>query len=408
MMRWPSSILCIAVMLVARVAGAQTSQDKAHTEVDLFPWVGGTSDVGFGGGLLGAVARVGPGYAPYKWRLEGGSVTMFKQGGNGSGGHLTCQDYYLKLSLPWLAGGKARLDARASWTRQDPVHYYGLGNASERLPRGQFAPGYYDYTRTHPTFWVKLRLHVGGPFFVRIGNSYTQNSYQIAPDSKLAQDIASPDPEVRALLNHPRDSAVDFFEYALMYDTRDNEIEPTRGAYDKFQVRFSPGGSSHFPYRYAEANLTLRLYRTVIPNHLTLAMRLVGDALFGHPPMYELSRIDDTSAIGGSKGVRGVPAGRYAGKLKLLGNVEARIPFYDFSMLGKQFRLGAAAFFDAGRVWADYTSHPELDGRSLGLHYGIGGGLRLQQGKAFVLRADAAWSPDARPMGFYLTAGEAF
>jgi hypothetical protein len=39
---------------------------------------------------------------------------------------------------------------------------------------------------------------------------------------------------------------------------------------------------------------------------------------------------------------------------------------------------------------------------------GIGGGLRLQKGRTFVLRADLAWSPDARPIGGYFLAGNIF
>jgi hypothetical protein len=35
-------------------------------------------------------------------------------------------------------------------------------------------------------------------------------------------------------------------------------------------------------------------------------------------------------------------------------------------------------------------------------------GLRVQKGKAFVVRADVAWSPDARPIGGYFTAGQLF
>jgi hypothetical protein len=35
-------------------------------------------------------------------------------------------------------------------------------------------------------------------------------------------------------------------------------------------------------------------------------------------------------------------------------------------------------------------------------------GLRLQQGQAFVVRADLALSPDARPLGAYVTAGQLF
>lgn len=399
-------LLCLALTLTVRVAAARPK--KRHTEIDLFPVAGGTTDVGFGGGVLGAIAQEDPGYSPYVWRLAAGGLTMFKPGVHGSSGRLTYQDYYLKLTLPRLFGGAVRLDARASYTRQAPVHYYGIGNASVRRPSSAVPLNYYDYTRIHPTFWLRLRFALGGPWFIRLGNDYTESWYNIPPGSKLAQDAVSPDPVVRSLVNHPRNSAVDFLEYAFMYDTRNSEVEPTTGQYDKLQLRYSPGGSSFMPYRYGQANLTLRGYKTFASGHVTLAMRLVVDALFGHPPFYALARYDNTSAIGGSHGVRGVPAGRYAGKLKVFGNVEFRVPLTEFDMIGKRFRLGAAAFFDAGRVWAGYHSHPELDGTSLGLKYGIGGGLRLQQGDAFVVRFDAAWSPDARPIGLYLTAGEAF
>jgi Omp85 superfamily domain len=70
--------------------------------------------------------------------------------------------------------------------------------------------------------------------------------------------------------------------------------------------------------------------------------------------------------------------------------------------------VGAAAFFDGGRVWADTTPQPALDGSSLGLKYGVGTGFRLMSGKAFVLRGDIAWSPDATPIGGYVVAGESF
>ena len=71
--------------------------------------------------------------------------------------------------------------------------------------------------------------------------------------------------------------------------------------------------------------------------------------------------------------------------------------------------LALAAFFDCGRVWTELgRAHPELDGTGVGLKYGIGGGLRLQEGKTFVVRADLAWSPDATPIGAYFAAGQIF
>jgi hypothetical protein len=106
--------------------------------------------------------------------------------------------------------------------------------------------------------------------------------------------------------------------------------------------------------------------------------------------------------------VRGIPSDRYHGKRKLFGNLEARSSLWSFFVRGSPYTLGVTAFIDGGRLWADTRPAPELDGSGLGLKYGLGGGLRLRKGETFVLRADLAWSPDARPFGFYFLAGHMF
>ena len=130
--------------------------------------------------------------------------------------------------------------------------------------------------------------------------------------------------------------------------------------------------------------------------------------LFGDPPFAELPRFEDTYAVGGSNGVRGVPQERYYGKVKVFGNVELRVKLLDFHAFSKLWGFGFETFFDGGRVWADTSAHPELDGTGFGLKYGVGGGLRLSSGTAFVIRGDLAWSPDAKPIGAYITGGEMF
>jgi hemolysin activation/secretion protein len=142
---------------------------------------------------------------------------------------------------------------------------------------------------------------------------------------------------------------------------------------------------------------------------MVLALRGVFDLQLGDVPFYELSRYEDTSAIGGGMAVRGVPAYRYYGKIKAFGNIELRTAITGFSWFGRSFKLGVASFADAGRLWSGMNNpRPEIDGTGLALHYGLGAGVRLQQGQAFVVRADVAWSPDARPVGAYLVADEIF
>ena len=194
----------------------------------------------------------------------------------------------------------------------------------------------------------------------------------------------------------------------VLWDDRDNETSTHSGWFHTLDVKLSPGGVGAFPYRYGQATLVLRGFLPLYRPYLTLAARVVGDVLVGDAPFYELARFADTYAIGSGTGVRGVPAQRYSGKLKAFANVELRAEVVRFRLFGKPSIFGLVGFFDAGRVWADTAYHPELDGTTLGLKYGVGGGLRFQSGEAFVLRADVAWSPDARPVGAYLSAGQLF
>jgi hemolysin activation/secretion protein len=139
-----------------------------------------------------------------------------------------------------------------------------------------------------------------------------------------------------------------------------------------------------------------------------VAARLVGDILLGTVPLYELARFEETSALGGAKFVRGVPTNRYYGKRKTMGNLELRSRLARFRARASEYTIGVTGFVDGGRVWADTRAAPELDGNGRGLKYGVGGGLRVGKGETFVLRADLAWSPDARPLGAYLLAGQLF
>jgi outer membrane protein assembly factor BamA len=198
------------------------------------------------------------------------------------------------------------------------------------------------------------------------------------------------------------------FEGGVVMDTRDDEISPSRGYFHQIDARVSPFANEALPHRYIGFSASLRFYLPLRGDRLVLAARAVGDALVGHPPFYELSRYDETSALGGAKFVRGVPANRYYGKRKVLGNLEVRSLLYQFGVGKSRYELGFTGFVDTGRVWADLDRAPSLDGTGLGLKYGVGGGLRLQKGKTFVLRGDLAWSPDARPLGGYFLAGHIF
>jgi outer membrane protein assembly factor BamA len=370
------------------------------------PIVGGNSDIGFGGGVLASIARIVPGLDPYLYRLEAAtSTTVKEQHGDFV---VPFHDDYLLASFPHLIRNRLRLDTRVSYTYEATQKYYGIGNATPVPDDRSLDDPFYEYNRGHATARADGTLRLWGPFSLDLWISFTQNWLNVAPGTKLATDATSGSPTVRSLIPTLDSHGVVTFTYGLEFDTRDDKVSPTRGAYHATRIDVAPGGTSSIPHRFGRWNTNLRTYVPLWSAGATLAFRLVADLLFGDPPFYELARIDDSSALGGPKGLRGVPASRYTGMIKLLAGLELRHTLFSFRFLSKDNRLGAAAFADAGRVFATYSSEPELDGTSLGLKVGFGAGLRLLAGQSFVLRTDVAWSPDARPIGAYLNAGQAF
>jgi hypothetical protein len=387
-------------------ASSTTRPSDGKDELTMVPVGGGTTDIGIGGGFFAALTRNQRGYTPYRWNVEAAGFVSFLVRDGGL--VLPYTDVYSKVTVVRFLGGPLQLELRPSFTDELTLDYYGMGNASSALlPAGE-PVRYFQYARMHPEMLADVRFKVVDHVAGRVGLRYVETLYDVPSDSKLGEDLRSGSPEVKSLVGPIHTEGAALFRYGLQFDDRDNQVSPHTGTFDEVAFNLSPGGTSDLPFRYGEVSVNLRGYVPLFSKRVTLAARVVGDILFGDVPFYELSRAVDTYAIGGSNGVRGVPAQRYYGKVKVFGNVEIRARLFEIRAFGKQFTIGAAGFFDGGRVWADTSPHPELDGAGLGLKYGVGGGLRLLSGTAFVLRADVAWSPDATPVGGYVVAGECF
>ena len=378
--------------------------EAEHTDTNLVPVVGGSTDLGIGGGYFAGIARVKPGADPFLWNVDSSGLITFKFTHNKL--FAPYQDLYARLTIPRLFGAPLRLEVRPSYTWES-IEYFGMGNASS-VAGQDTSDEYFKYTRGHPQFDVDVRTRILDHFIGHFGFRYIYNKLSVPTNSKLAEDQRTGSAEVRRLIGATGSHSVFLLKYGLQWDTRDNETSTHSGSFDTIDVKLSPGGSTEFPHRYGEATANLRGFLPLGSNRITLATRLVGDWMFGDVPFYELARFDDTFALGGSTGVRGVPAQRYYGKIKLFGNAELRLEVSRFRALGKELSLAIVPLFDAGRLWADSKSHPELDGRGIGLKYGYGGGVRIQSGSSFVIRAEVAASPDATPISGYFAAGQVF
>lgn len=397
------SIIC-PITGLAQTGVGETAPGR-RTEIGVVPLLGGDTDVGVGVGLLSTVAGVAPKVEPYRWAVESAGFISFKHVNDEF--IVPYQDYSIQWTAPQLFQKRLRIEIRPSYTRETLQRFYGLGNASSAPTKENLRRDFFG--RTHPTLWVRLRYKVWGYVHAGVGSSYTHNWLVIHQESTLAQKMMNGTPTERAILGSSGRHGVLILEGLILYDSRDNETVSRSGQFHQIRIRLSPQmAGATMPYSYQQLNFSSHVYYSMIPNRLVLAIRLVADLQFGRPPFYELARYDDTFALGGQNGVRGVPGQRYYGKIKGFGNFETRLHLANFTLWKKAMRLGTALFFDAGRAFTEWARHPQLDGSGWGLKYGTGGGIRLQQGKTFVVRADIAWSPDARPLGAYLAAGQMF
>jgi outer membrane protein assembly factor BamA len=197
----------------------------------------------------------------------------------------------------------------------------------------------------------------------------------------------------------------------LLFDTRDHEFTPTRGTFTELSVRSSPGVQQDL--RYAAFALNTAWYKALVGEYLSFAIRGAADVIVGDAPFYELTRfgaLQPRDGPGGGWSLRGVPRQRYSGKVKLIQNLELRSLFWRFNVGKSRFVVGAVAFLDAARIWADLRGTQlagvNVDGGTFKV--GTGGGLRVRWGETLVIRFDGAYSPTEKTPGFYVDIGHVF
>jgi hypothetical protein len=389
-------VLAVPVTASAAEDGAEPAGSEARIEWAVFPELSYDSDIGMGFGVLGNIARVREGVDPWLWKVQAQAYVTL---GKGPDDKLVVNytNDYLDFDFPVLAGGRVRLTGRAAFRRQINTPWYGVGNATASTPEragGQYHVVDHIYPGVRADAWIQLphglALVAGGRFLL---------NWIRAPEGSLLEAQAD------ELVGAGRHQLLQV-QGGLLIDNRDRELAPQHGVFAELTLR--GGAVLEDATGYGGLNATFRGYEAIIPDHLIVAGRAMVDVLVGDPPFYELARFAGTrpDEMWGSWGIRGIGMRRFAGKVRLLGNLELRGRFVTFNLAKRPFTIGALAFVDAGRVWAELTPHPELDGTGVGLHVAGGAGLRLIWGEAFVVRADFGWS--AEGSGIYVDVSHIF
>ncbi len=402
---------------VPPVVPSETSEklDSKRYELAGFPIIGGNSDIGVQFGGAATLTRFQDKAFPYFWNIDLLLSASAKDDSNGF--RLVQQSHVLRLDAPDLIHKRLRLDTRASFLRTINAGYYGIGNASQAtLPTGQTTLGRrFQYLQEEGRVRSIARIHTGTLVDLALGANLRYEYPQIYAGSKLADDAMLRRPDGSPLLVGTEPTTLAELAAGVMLDTRDNEFVTTRGIFYQLGVGGTVGSTQSITYGEVAGVFS---HYAALGGPFIFATRVVASFQFGRVPFYDQQQagvFDPQYVLGSEWGVRGVPQGRYSGLVKVLSNIEIRsTPFPRFQLLKQRLRVGTTTFLDLGRAWEGYGVDPSHDGTTLGLKYGVGGGLFLQWGEAAIFRVEAAYSPDAEsenpgfPIGIYVSDGLMF
>jgi hypothetical protein len=345
-------------------------------EIAGVPAVNYNSDEGFGFGVLLELYEYGDGgFQPYFYTLQ--PTLFFTTGGR--------REVKLFFDSPHLLPRGWRVSAQASWERHVFSPFYGPGNDAPFDPDLESGenPNYYRFGREIAWGAVNLQRDITRfPLRLLVGLGFSNTSVDPVPENEgttLLSELLSGGP--------PPEGWANVIRGGLIWDSRDREVGPNRGAWSEALVTRATSllGSD---FEYTRWSLIDRRYFP-LGTRLTVANRIMLHHVEGEIPFFNQyllpSSFKQEEGLGGSKSLRGVLRNRYFGKGVFLWNLEPRWRAGSVDVAGRRLDLILSAFLDTGRVWEEGV---ELSGLFSDLHFGYGGGIRVAKGENFVVALD--------------------
>lgn len=187
--------------------------------------------------------------------------------------------------------------------------------------------------------------------------------------------------------------------WAVMYDTRDLEPDPTHGVFLEYSHELQApwlGGD----FRQNKIMIQAVGFHTPLRWGRWGRLTLAGLSAFGYIwgsrinfiELYDISSQAEAGGIlvlGGARSVRGFRENRFVAPTVAQTNLEARTHLYGFRLLKQDWILGTVLFYDMGSIW---DSPRQIKLSSKGWIGAPGAGLRIAWNQSTILRWDIARS----------------
>ncbi len=148
------------------------------------------------------------------------------------------------------------------------------------------------------------------------------------------------------------------FKAGLVYDTRNNWTNATKGIWTEFLLMYVPPFIGSAKANYMKLSIVHRQYFTLVEKRLTFGYRVgYQGVLFGDEPFYAQPYMMNVTiknsmetGLGGKKTLRGIRRNRVVGKGKAWLNAEFRWRFVNFDLFKQHFYLATNLFTDMGMI----------------------------------------------------------
>src|SRR6202041_2581726 len=239
--------------------------------------------------------------------------------------------------------------------------FYGIGNESPAIQQT-------DYTAQYEIVQEQVGFNVSHTWQIQYTARF-QNT-DVLPGT--LEKIASIQTRFKDLLGEGNNRMV-LNRLALVYDTRDDIIIPTKGAEVVTYGGMASRGGIFNDSLYTETGFDGRAFwsvtdRTVLATHL--ALRYLPTA--HDVPFWALSSIGGAdTVVGGAQPLRGFGEGRFYDRDSFSSSVELRRTVASFNAISTHVDMEVTPFIDLGRVFSNPGTFP-LDQ----LHHVFGLGFR--------------------------------
>lgn len=184
--------------------------------------------------------------------------------------------------------------------------------------------------------------------------------------------------------------------FAVIYDTRDLEPDPSRGIFFEYSHEYSDFWlKSDFSFN--KQLLVFSFFQPIFPQHfrkVTFASNFMFGNIYGRKinfmEMFDLSsqsQVGGTPVLGGDYALRGFRLHRFVAPVTGLAQFELRARLFDFKLWDQDFSFSLVPLYDIGRVWDRLE-----DVQALGWKVSRGLGARIAWNQSTIIRADYAYS----------------